>query len=127
MINEREASRRFFRKETIIFDLRFDEEENSLSSYQIEMKNQLRHWIEKNLRVVVFMIQKLIKENMTIIKNYNRVTNIVRNALEEVEKEALIESIHDEDTFESTKKRIISKKLLDSSIFIDEKNSLIDD
>jgi hypothetical protein len=73
------------------------------------------------------MIQKLIKKNMTMMKDYNRVTNIVRNALKEAEKEASIESIHDEDTFESTKKMIISKKLLDLSIFIDEKNSLIDD
>jgi hypothetical protein len=73
------------------------------------------------------MIQKLIKKNITVMKNYNRMTRIVRNALEEAEKESLIESIHDEDTLESTKKMIISKKLLDLSIFIDEKNSLIDD
>jgi hypothetical protein len=73
------------------------------------------------------MIQKLIKENMTVMKDYNRMTNIVRNALEEAEKEASIKSIHDENTLESTKKMIISKKLFDLSIFIDEKNSLIDD
>jgi hypothetical protein len=73
------------------------------------------------------MIQKLIKKNMTVMKDYNRMTNILRNALEEAEKEALIKSIHDEDTLESTKKMIISKKLLDLSIFIDEKNLLIDD
>jgi hypothetical protein len=129
MINEREASRRFFRRETIIFDLRFDEEENSLFSYQIETKNQLRHWVKKNLKVVVFMIQKLIKENMTVMKNYNRVAKIVRNAMKEVEKEASIESIHDEDTSKSVvkEKLIISKKLLDLSIFIDEKDLLTDD
>jgi hypothetical protein len=73
------------------------------------------------------MIQKLIKKNITVMKDYNRVTRIVRNALEEAEKESSIESIHDEDTSESTKKMIISKKLLDLSIFIDEKNLLIDD
>jgi hypothetical protein len=72
------------------------------------------------------MIQKLIKENMTIMKDYNKVTKIIRNALEE---EASIKSIHDEDTSKSIMKEklIISKKLLDFSIFIDEKNLLIDD
>jgi hypothetical protein len=75
------------------------------------------------------MIQKLIKENMTVMKDYNRVAKIVRNALKEAEKEASIESIHDEDTSKSVvkEKLIISKKLLDSSIFIDEKDFLIDD
>jgi hypothetical protein len=73
------------------------------------------------------MIQKLIKENMITMKDYNRMTKIVQNTLKEAEKKASIESIHDEDTLESTKKMIISKKLLDLSIFIDEKNSLIDD
>jgi hypothetical protein len=75
------------------------------------------------------MIQKLIKENMTVMKNYNRVTKIVRNALKEAEKEAFIKSIHDEDTSKSVvkKKLIISKTLFDLSIFIDEKNFLIDD
>jgi hypothetical protein len=73
------------------------------------------------------MIQKLIKKNITMMKDYNKVTRIVRNALEEAEKESSIESIHNEDTSESTKKMIISKKLLDFSIFIDEKDSLIDD
>jgi hypothetical protein len=72
------------------------------------------------------MIQKLIKKNITVMKDYNRVTRIVRNALKKVEKESLIKSIHDEDTLESTKKMIISKKLLDFSIFIDEKNLMID-
>jgi hypothetical protein len=75
------------------------------------------------------MIQKLIKENMTMMKNYNRMTKIIRNALKEVEKKASIKSIHDEDTSKSIvkKKLIILKKLLDFLIFIDEKNSLIDD
>jgi histidinol phosphatase-like enzyme len=83
--------------------------------------------VKENLKVVVFMIQKLIKKNITMMKDYNKVTRIVRNALEKAEKESSIESIHDEDTSESTKKMIISKKLLDFSIFIDEKNLLIDD
>jgi hypothetical protein len=75
------------------------------------------------------MIQKLIKENMTVMKDYNRVAKIVRNAIKEAEKEASIESIHDEDTSKLVvkEKLIISKKLLDLSIFIDEKDFLIDD
>jgi phosphatidylinositol kinase/protein kinase (PI-3 family) len=40
-------------------------------------------------------------------------------------KNVFIKSIHDENTSKS--KLIILKKLLDLSIFIDEKNSLIDD
>jgi histidinol phosphatase-like enzyme len=83
--------------------------------------------MKKNLKVVVFMIQKLIKKNITVMKDYNKMTKIVRNALEEAGKESLMKSIHDKDTSESTKKMIISKKLLDFLIFIDEKNSLIND
>jgi hypothetical protein len=79
------------------------------------------------LKVVVFIIQKLIKENIIMMKDYNRMTRIIRNALEEAEKESLIKSIHDEDTLKSTKKMIFLKKLLDFSIFIDEKDLLIDD
>jgi hypothetical protein len=75
------------------------------------------------------MIQKLIKENMTMMKDYNRVAKIVKNVLKEAEKEASIEFIHDENTSKSVvkEKLIISKKLLDFSIFIDEKDFLIDD
>jgi hypothetical protein len=73
------------------------------------------------------MIQKLIKKNMTMMKDYNRMTKIVRNVLKKAKKEASIKFVHDENTLESTKKIIILKKLLDFSIFINEKNLLIDD
>jgi gamma-glutamyl phosphate reductase len=73
------------------------------------------------------MIQKLIKKNIIMMKNYNKVTRIIRNALEEAEKKSSIEFIHNEDTSKSMKKMIFLKKLLDLSIFIDEKDSLIDD
>jgi hypothetical protein len=36
------------------------------------------------------MIQKLIKENMTMMKNYNRIAKIVRNALKETKKDKTV-------------------------------------
>jgi hypothetical protein len=129
MVNERGAPRRSSRRETIIPDLGFDEEGNPLSPYQIETKDQLRHWVEKDLEAVVSMIQELIKENMTVVEDYNRVAEIARNALEEAEKGAPIGSIHGGDTPEPVvkEKLVTSKKLPDPPIFTDGKDPLIDD
>jgi hypothetical protein len=67
-----------------------------------------------------------------MIEKHNHLFNLHQALLNKIvnqNEDVSIESIHDEDTSKSVvkEKLIISKKLLDSSIFIDEKNSLIND
>jgi hypothetical protein len=63
----------------------------------------------------------MIEKHDHLFDLYQALLNKIVNQNEDV----LIEFVHDEDTSKS--KLIIFKKLLDLSIFIDEKNSLIDD
>jgi hypothetical protein len=81
------------------------------------------------------MIQKLRKNNNIMINEYNMMIKkhdhlfdfyqALLNKIVNQNEDVSIESVHDEDTSKS--KLIIFKKLLDFSIFIDEKNLLIDD
>jgi hypothetical protein len=91
--------------------------------------------MKENSEVISFMIQKFKKNNDIIISEYNMMIKkhdhsfdlyqALLNKIVNQNEDVSIESVHDEDTSKS--KLIIFKKLLDSSIFIDEKNSLIDD
>jgi hypothetical protein len=67
----------------------------------------------------------MIEKHDHLFDLYQALLNKIVNQNEEIS----IESIHDEDISKSIvkEKLIISKKLFDFSIFIDEKNSLIDD
>jgi hypothetical protein len=56
MINEREASRRFFRRESIISSREVNEEEKTSTIYHIENLKQLRDWMRENSKVISFMI-----------------------------------------------------------------------
>jgi hypothetical protein len=71
MINEREASRRFSRRESIISSHEVNEEEKTLTVYHIKNLKQLRDWMREDLEVISFMIQKLRKNNDIIISEYN--------------------------------------------------------
>jgi hypothetical protein len=70
MINEREASRKFFRKESIISSHKVNEEEKTSIVYHIENLKQLRDWMREDSEVISFMIQELRKNNNIIISEY---------------------------------------------------------
>jgi hypothetical protein len=91
--------------------------------------------MKEDSEVISFMIQELRKNNDIMIDEYNMMIEkhdhlfdfyqALLNKIVNQNEDVSIESVHDEDTSKS--KLIIFKKLLDLSIFIDEKNSLIDD
>jgi hypothetical protein len=91
--------------------------------------------MKEDSEVISFMIQKLKKNNDIMISEYNVMIEkhdhlfdlyqALLNKIVNQNEDVSIESVHDEDTLKS--KLIIFKKLLDLSIFIDEKNFLIDD
>jgi hypothetical protein len=91
--------------------------------------------MKEDSEVISFMIQELRKNNDIMISEYNMIIKkhdhlfdlyqALLNKIVNQNEDVSIESVHDEDTSKS--KLIIFKKLLDFSIFIDEKNSLIDD
>jgi Ser-tRNA(Ala) deacylase AlaX len=95
--------------------------------------------MREDSEVISFMIQELRKNNDIMISEYNmmiekhdHLLNLYQALLNKIvnqNESVSIEFIHDEDTSKSVvkEKLIISKKLLDLSIFIDEKDSLIDD
>jgi hypothetical protein len=95
--------------------------------------------MRENSKVISFMIQKLRKNNDIMISEYNMMIEkhdhlfdfyqTLLNKIVNQNEDVSIEFIHDEDTSKSVvkEKLIISKKLLDFSIFIDEKDFLIDD
>jgi hypothetical protein len=67
-----------------------------------------------------------------MIEKHNHLFDLYQALLNKIvsqNEDVSIESIHDENTSKSVvkEKLIISKKLFDLSIFIDEKDSLIDD
>jgi hypothetical protein len=135
MINERKTSRRFSKRKSIISSHEVNEEEKTSTIYHIENLKQLRDWIREDSEVISFMIQKLRKNNDIIIDEYNMIIkkhdhlfNLYQALLNKIvnqNENVSIKFVHDEDTSKS--KLIIFKKLLDFSIFIDEKNLLIDD
>jgi hypothetical protein len=91
--------------------------------------------MKEDSEVISFMIQKLKKNNDIMISEYNMMIKkhdhlfdlyqALLNKIVNQNEDVSIEFVHDEDTSKS--KLIIFKKLLDFSIFIDEKNFLIDD
>jgi hypothetical protein len=95
--------------------------------------------MKEDSEVISFMIQKLRKNNDIMISEYNMMIKkhdhlfdlyqALLNKIVNQNEGVSIEFIHDEDTSKSIvkEKLIIFKKLLDLSIFIDEKDSLIDD
>jgi hypothetical protein len=101
------------------------------------------HWLNKNVEVVESLLFQLRKENIELNNEYNKL--IKKKARFEVEYQKMKKRVNkfEEEEFESLKMfiksvrntsnsivisdLIIWKKLLDSSIFIDEKNSNIED
>jgi hypothetical protein len=130
-----------------------DEEEHAVFSYHIKTLNDLIYWINKNVAAIESMLIEIKKKNVEINILYNVIINErtryeikyekLKKRIEEFEQkrnndenenvksfDVFVELIRNAsvkiDAFVST---IIntSKKLFDSSIFIDDKNSNIED
>ncbi len=141
------------RRKSLIQEAKIDENKNASTSYHIMNMKQIKHWIETNLNVVEFMLWNFRKKNIELNDEYNKLfekkTRLktqyqrMKKQIEELEieeesdeheqlesLEMFVNAVRDTlikiDVFVMT---IImtSKKLLDSSIFIDEKNSSIED
>jgi hypothetical protein len=70
-INEWEASRKFFKRKSIVSSHVINEEEKTSTIYHTKNLNQLRDWMREDLEIISFMIQKLRKNNDIMINEYN--------------------------------------------------------
>jgi hypothetical protein len=71
ILNEREASRTFFKRKSIISSHEVNKEEKTLTVYHIKNLKQLRNWMKEYLKIISFMIQKFRKNNDIMISEYN--------------------------------------------------------
>ncbi len=142
------------KKESLIQSKEIDEEEHAVFSYHIKTPNDLVYWINKNVAAVESMLIEIRKKNVEINNFYNVI--IDEKARYEVEYERLkkrIEELEDQrenvDEHENAESLdvsvefvrdasirvdvsvmtivVTSKKLSDSFILIDDKNSNIED
>jgi hypothetical protein len=91
--------------------------------------------MKEDSEVISFMIQEFRKNNDIMISEYNMMIEkhdhlfdlyqALLNKIVNQNEDVSIKLVHDEETSKS--KLITFKKLLDFSIFIDEKDFLIDD
>ena len=118
-----------------------NDDEKTSTVYHIENLEQLHDWMNKDAKVVSSMIQELRKNNDILTHDYNIVedkhdhlfdlyqTLLSKN--DNQDKSVSIKSVHRENiSFVQTsrnQKSFTFKKLSNSLIFIDEKDSLIND
>ncbi len=137
------------RRKSLIQWKEIDEKKHAVFSYHINNMKKFVHWFNKNVEIVEFMLFQLRKENIELNNEYNKLIKKktrfevkyqrMKNRVNEFEKKefenheqfeslkVFIESIRNTSNSIVISNLIISKKLLDSSIFIDEKNSDIQD
>ncbi len=136
------------RRESLIQSEEIDEKEHAVFSYHIDSMKKFVHWLNKNANVVKFMLFQLRKENIELNDEYNRlVDEKTRLKIDYQRMKKKLEEKVEEDEFEESRDVFVesvrntsnvsasivisdfitSKKLLDSSIFIDEKDSNIED
>jgi hypothetical protein len=128
-----------------------DEEEHVVFFYHIKTLNNLVYWVDKNVAAVESMLIEIRKENVEINNFYNVIINErtkyevkyerMKKRVEELEQNrnndenknveslnVFVESIRDASIRVNVSAFVIttSKKLSDSFIFIDDKNSNIE-
>ncbi len=140
------------KRESLIQSKKIDEKEHAVFSYHIKTLNDLIYWVDKNVAAVESMLIEIKKENVEINNFYNVIIN--ERTRYEVEYEKMKKRVeefkqnrnNDENenveslnvSVESIRNASIrvnvsafvmttSKKLFDSSIFTDEKDSNIED
>ncbi len=139
------------RRESLIQSKEIDEEEHAVFSYHIEILEKLIHWINKNVAAVKSMLFEMRKENVMLNDEYNKIVSDrtkyeveyerMKKRLDELENtdenenveslDVLVESVRNAsvrvDVFVTTTiSTVTSKKLSDSLILTDDKNSNIE-
>ncbi len=139
------------RRESLIQSKKIDEEKNAVSFYHIEILEKLIHWINKDVAAVKSMLFEMRKENVMLNDEYNKIVSDrtryeveyerMKKRLDELENidenenveslDAFIESVENAlvrvDVFMTTIINIVtSKKLSDSFIFTEDKDSNIE-
>ncbi len=139
------------RRESLIQSKEIDEEEHVVFFYHIKTLNNLVYWVDKNVAAVESMLIEIRKENVEINNFYNVIINErtkyevkyerMKKRVEELEQNrnndenknveslnVFVESIRDASIRVNVSAFVIttSKKLSDSFIFIDDKNSNIE-
>jgi hypothetical protein len=130
-----------------------DEEEHAVFSYHIKTLNDLIYWIDKDVAAIESMLIEIKKKNVEINNLYNVIINErtkyeveyerLKIWVEEFEQKRNNDENENVESFDVSVKSVrdasikvdasvstvisTSKKLLDSSIFIDDKNSNIED
>ncbi len=141
------------RRESLIQSKEIDEEEHAVFFYHIKTLNDLIYWIDKNVAAIESMLIEIRKKNVEINNFYNVIINEkarykveyerLKKRVEELEQkrnndenenveslDVSVESVRDASIkVDASVSTIIStsKKLLDSFILIDDKNSNIED
>ncbi len=134
------------KRKSLIQSKKIDEKEHVVFFYHIKTLNDLMYWVNKNVIAVNSMLIKIKKENVKLNNFYNVIVN--KKAKYEIEYERLkkrVEKLENEnvkslDVFvELIRNALVkidvsvstiiktSKKLFDLFIFIDDKNSNIED
>ncbi len=142
------------KRESLIQSKEIDEEEHAVSFYHIETLNELVYWVNKNVVAIKSMLIEIRKENVELNNLYNVIINErtryeveyerMKKRVEELEQnrnndenenveslDVLVESVRDAsvrvDVFVTAIISIVtSKKLSDSLILTDDKNSNIE-
>ncbi len=138
----------FQRREALIQSKEIDEEEHVVFSYHIKTLEEYIYWINKNVEAVKSILLEMRKENVMLNDEYNKIVD--DRTRYEVEYERMkkrleeFENIDENENFESLDVLVksvrnasikvdafviaivTSKKLSDSFIFIDDKDSNIE-
>ncbi len=139
------------RRESLIQSEEIDEKEHAVSFYHIEILEKLIHWINKDVAAVKSMLFEMRKENVMLNDEYNKIVSDktryeveyehMKEKLDELENidenenveslDVFVESIRNAsvrvDVFMTTIINIVtSKKLFDSLILTDDKDSNIE-
>ncbi len=141
------------KRESLIQSKKIDEEEHVVFSYHIKTMNDLIYWINKNVAAIESMLIEIRKKNVEINNFYSVIINEktryqveyerLKKRIEELEQDrnndenenveslnVFVEFVRNAlikiDVFVMTIV-VTSKKLSDSLIFIDDKNSNIED
>ncbi len=141
------------RRESLIQSKEIDEEEHAVFSYHIKTLNDLIYWVDKDVAAIESMLIEIRKKNVEINNFYNVIISErtryeveyerLKKRVEEFEQkrnndenenveslDVSVESVRNASVkIDASVSTIIntSKKLFDSSIFIDDMNSNIED
>ncbi len=138
------------KRKSLIQSKEIDEKKHVVFSYHIKTLNDLMYWVNKNVIAVKSMLIEIRKENVKLNNFYNVIINEkvkyeieyerLKKRIEEFENEnvksfdVFVESIRNASIkinvfilVMTTINIVTSKKLFNSSILIDDKNSNIED